>query len=250
MNSTDTEKIARDLTVFVSEDYKLFKLMKGNRFVSKLKVDKLVRSINKGLNILKYCPILVNKKFEIIDGQHRFQACKQLRQPVYYIKVNDFELREVAEMNSNSDKWKPKDFLNCYINLGNEHYKYLANYIELQNMPLNVAVSLLMGGGVSEGGRFVDQFKDGSFQVIHKEFAQTVANHLRSFSPLFGKANSRNFISAIITLIKSQTYDHVKMMEKANKHKDRFVEKETRKEYLVMLEDIFNVNAQTRKRIY
>ena len=37
-------------------------------------------------------PILVNEKMEVIDGQHRLQAQKELNLPTYYIKNKGYDL--------------------------------------------------------------------------------------------------------------------------------------------------------------
>ena len=61
-----------------TNNYDIFKNMLGNRELKDKNYKKLMRSINEKQLII---PILVNEKFEIIDGQHRFSACKSLGKP-------------------------------------------------------------------------------------------------------------------------------------------------------------------------
>lgn len=70
-----------------TNDYNLFKSLKGNRNVNKLHVQRLKESF-KGDYLMS--PIIVNQNYEIIDGQHRFNAAKDLSLPVNFIICNDY----------------------------------------------------------------------------------------------------------------------------------------------------------------
>ena len=55
--------------------HSIFKTQKGNRPINKNHLDRLILSMKKKYLI---SPILVNEKMEVIDGQHRLQAQKEL----------------------------------------------------------------------------------------------------------------------------------------------------------------------------
>lgn len=59
-----------------TNNYDMFKRLEGNRFVDPKKVNKLKKSINEVGYISN--PIIVNEKMEVIDGQHRLEALKEL----------------------------------------------------------------------------------------------------------------------------------------------------------------------------
>jgi len=67
-----------------TKDYDLFKMINYNREVMKPRIDKIVESIKEYGFIL---PILVNKEFMIVDGQHRFEAAKKAGSEVSYIQL-------------------------------------------------------------------------------------------------------------------------------------------------------------------
>jgi hypothetical protein len=67
-----------------TRDYSLFTLLHGNRKLQKNHVNKITMSIDQK-NLMDVSPIVVNEKYEIIDGQHRFMACHNLGIPVTYI---------------------------------------------------------------------------------------------------------------------------------------------------------------------
>ncbi len=66
-------------TIKVTKNYEQFSYVKGNRSIDPLHLDKLSKAMAK-----EYVPvpIIVNSNFEILDGQHRFEAVKKLKKPV------------------------------------------------------------------------------------------------------------------------------------------------------------------------
>lgn len=72
------------MKILKTTDYGLFKIAKFNRSINKGNVERLVE-LNKTENNFNLFPIVVDKDFTVIDGQHRLEACKKLKAPVYYI---------------------------------------------------------------------------------------------------------------------------------------------------------------------
>lgn len=71
--------------VFMTDDLTKFKVLDGNRKIKESHRQELIASIDKHGFIMN--PIIVNENFEVIDGQTRLAACKELGVPVYYIVV-------------------------------------------------------------------------------------------------------------------------------------------------------------------
>ena len=94
----------------VSKDYNKFKFVSGNRPVDDRHVNKLVHSMKQHFIPT---PIIVNSKNEIVDGQHRYLACKKLGLDVYYYK-NDIKLDGLRTINQNMKNWTLDDFLESY----------------------------------------------------------------------------------------------------------------------------------------
>jgi len=110
-----------------TKNYDQFKILKGNRTVNMLHVEKLKISFGR-----KYLlsPIIVNENFEIIDGQHRFVAAKELGLPVYYIAIGGYSLMDIQIYNTNASNWKKKDFLNMYCDLGRPAYVQFKKFMD------------------------------------------------------------------------------------------------------------------------
>ena len=62
--------------ITVTNEYNQFRFVKGNRPLNDLHLSRLRRSMKE--NFLPI-PIIVNERMEIVDGQHRFTICKELR---------------------------------------------------------------------------------------------------------------------------------------------------------------------------
>lgn len=111
--------------IFVSKDYDKFKTLGGNRFVDHSA--KIVESIKNIGQLI--APIIVNEKFEIIDGQNRFEAYKKLELPVYYVIAEGYGINECVAMNSVSKNWTTDDYINSYSELGHWDYQILKDFI-------------------------------------------------------------------------------------------------------------------------
>lgn len=65
-----TVKVENDTEVKMTKDYMRFKRIKGNRKLYPGHVEYLRQVLLDKPDMLSYNPILVNERFEIIDGQH------------------------------------------------------------------------------------------------------------------------------------------------------------------------------------
>ena len=62
-------------------DYDRFTFIEGNRDICHLHLNRLIQSMQEKCIPV---PILVNEKYEIVDGQHRWSAVKHLGLTLYY----------------------------------------------------------------------------------------------------------------------------------------------------------------------
>lgn len=104
-------------TVYQTSDYTLFKKMKGNRPVSKN--NTLKRELQE---MGQLSPIVVNGRYEVIDGQHRLGTLKELGLPVNFVIAQTTSPRTVISMNSAQKNWKDADYLAFFVANGNSEY--------------------------------------------------------------------------------------------------------------------------------
>lgn len=234
--------------ILCTDNYDIFRFLKGNRDLNQLKIKRIIESVEKGLDLFRYCPIMVNKDGYVIDGQHRFFVCKKLSLPVYYVTVPNFTLRQVAEMNQNASKWTDKDFLNCYIDIGNKHYVFLKEFAEKYQVSLGIAISILYEGRVNV--KCLDDFRDGLFKVEYEKTATKLMDHALLYKDYCQSYVSRNFLQALDKLLASKDYNSSEMLEKLRIHNLVIENKQSAKEILNHMEDLFNYHNSKRKRIY
>jgi hypothetical protein len=111
--------------VHTTTDYFLFKPIDGNRNKNLLHINRLKKSMNQ--NYL-FTVIIVNEKYEIIDGQHRFEVIQELQLPLHYIICSGYGLTEVHILNANSKTWNADDYLEGYCKLGYKDYLIFADF--------------------------------------------------------------------------------------------------------------------------
>lgn len=112
-----------------TSDYSKFKFIDANRKVSKTHVTRLVATLKLFPKQIEWTPILVNEKFQIADGQHRFTALKELKLPIYYMLVRGLTIEDARRLNAGAKPWSPMDFAECFCQLGKDAYCF---YVKLK----------------------------------------------------------------------------------------------------------------------
>lgn len=111
-----------------TRQYDVFKKLEGNRDVD----EKRVRRIKESIKNVGYVtsPIIVNEKMEVIDGQGRLEALRQLDLPVEYIVSNGVGIKECIAMNINQTNWSHMDYIKSYAKRGVKSYELLLDLIK------------------------------------------------------------------------------------------------------------------------
>lgn len=251
MNHTESS-----VKIFFTREYGTFRIINGNRQLSEAKIKRIRKDINSGLDVLKYCPIIVVEKgghLDIIDGQHRFYVAKQLGSHVWYIIADELTLQEIAKINSNTEKWKDADFINCYVQLGNKNYEQLQAFMDETGFPLSISLNLLSyGTAVRNAGLRTEAknaFRGGQYVVKEYEAAMALAREVLKFKSFRGH-NSGHFIEAISRIVSSGKIDLDDIHSKWEENKELLKKQSTAKDYLVALEIIANKGAKIRRVIY
>lgn len=143
-----------EIRIWKSYDYEKFKFFKSNR---PIKANRgLIESISKR-DLTPYKPVLVTNNFEIIDGQHRFYACKAAKKPIYYIFVENGRESDIINLNKDQSKFSPKHFLHHFTVKGNENYVRVTKLINSWPELTLAMVFRVLG----MGGNGMKRFKEG-----------------------------------------------------------------------------------------
>lgn len=154
-----------------TNNYEIFKKLEGNRITDKKRVEKIKKSILKVGYITS--PILVNQNMEIIDGQGRFEALKQLQLPIEYIVQSDIGIKECIAMNVYQTNWKIQDYIKSYADKGMKSYVYLYNLIEKYSKNnINIAQIAVATQGISRFGANI--IRDGEIIITDEEYNNAI----------------------------------------------------------------------------
>lgn len=109
-------------------DYSMFKKLEGNRPVKNIRVRKIIASI-KAVGYIT-SPIIVNEKYEVIDGQGRLEALQELGLPVEYIVHEGIGIEECIAMNINQTNWSLPDYIDSYCQREFDSYLLLRDLMD------------------------------------------------------------------------------------------------------------------------
>lgn len=240
------------MKILTETNYKAFRFLKGNKPVVNAKIKHLIDAVQNGLNLFPFAPIMVNEDMYVIDGQHRLKACEKMKLPVYYVVVPKITLVQIAQLNATATRWKTSDFFNCFIETGNKDYKTLELFQTKYSLSTNVAVQLLMNGGLTEGGTGSETFKEGKFAVRHAEKAEKIMKTVLGYTDVAEEKvlRHRSFIRAIQLLMASAEYQHNEVVEKLKQKRLLVQLKSNHREYIYHIEELYNKGASIRKIIY
>lgn len=217
--------------IFKTYKYDSFKRMEGNRSLNRANLSKLRQSMAEEY---LFDPIKVNEKFEVIDGQHRLAICKELGLPVYFHFTPGYGASEMKRLNTSGVKWNKQNFLESYVENGDDDYIEFESIIKKYDMSIGSLLKIIayLNGGFPK--QIADQFEDGLFELGDKELIVDFLDKLEDFS-FFSCYKTDKFIAAFIKLNQHPNYQHQKMLKKLATHKDKLTKVSTMHEYLSLL---------------
>ena len=224
-----------------TQNYEQFKFINENRKIDNLHVSRLKRVIAEKNKSLLF-PIVVNTKMEIIDGQHRFEALKQLKLPIYYIIDDSFELKDIMTVNTNSKLWNTTDYLEFYI--AQEIIPYIVFKNLMDKYKFNLTEALYIIGDINLHGTH-KLFKEGKLQLKSNKEIEYLCPYFFKLKHIF-KTCSRDLINSILYLkynVKEVNLDLLlKKLEEYKKvhNNDMLYVKSNIYEQTVFFEDVYN----------
>ena len=130
--------------IYVEYDYSRFSYFPTNREIGENK--KMIKRI-KEFDVTSCAPILVDRQYRIMDGQHRFDACKRLGKPIYYIFYDgEYDPETVMiELNTCLKPWRQEEWVQYYYKKG--HPDYVA-FVEMgKKYDLGISNNILLFSG-------------------------------------------------------------------------------------------------------
>lgn len=247
-------KVQSTHKTYITEDYDEFELMPGNRNIDPRHVTSLKNQILKLGNLIDKFPIVVNEKMQVLDGQHRLQALKELGEPVVYEIREGLSIDDVRNINTTHKNWSWRDYAISFSDLGNENYTRLLNLYNYFGYGYSVLMAFA-GGTVDR--RRSSNFYDGSFELKDQNKTFRKLKQLKEYEEIIRPDAQytipRDLALAFNDVMKVEGFDHDRMKHKLEKFgKTRLHIIRGKTEYVRALEEIYNnrVNEAEKVRLF
>lgn len=242
------KKIGQPSKIESTTRYDRFIFKKGNRPVRK-RVVSLISAIEQHNQLAEY-PILVSErndgKLEIADGQHRYEAARALKVPIFFIRSrHPITIEQIAAANQLQKSWSLADWMESWIGRGNEEYRTLKEFSDTFRLPITVGLEII---GRTYGGNSCDSFKQGNFKVTDLAFGQTVGHVLGALRGHLPVADLR-LVRAIVRVLRVRNISIDRLVKKLVSHSSMFERQATWMKYVELIERLYNKNVQTGDRL-
>ena len=225
--------------VMKTNDYSNFSILKGNRSINKAHLSRLKKSIEEESLVV---PIIVNEKYQIIDGQNRYNCWKELEMPIYYMQVDGYGLKQVQRLNSNVRNWSLKDYADSYEALGNKEYRAYKEFRQQYGLGDYESIALLQNQDNGSGKNF-DAFRQGKFKVVNYKLACEKAEKLIQLSDYYDGYKRRSFVFSILHCMKNAQFDFKQLLSKLKYQSSKLVHCTDKEQYLLLLQKIYNYKS-------
>lgn len=174
--------------VLETDEYHIFKRLQGNRTVSKVQLNKLLKSI--GENGYIGSPIVANENHEICDGQARLDACKTLGVPIQYTIKKGIGIDECIALNAYTTNWGLQDYIDMYAELGHPSYTYLKVLLQEYGKYVKLRTIVFATLGITNATALI---KEGRYKCSQSsyEYARNVLRYVKRFTPFLKRAAGR-----------------------------------------------------------
>jgi hypothetical protein len=234
------------MKIHETKDYTRFKLTADNREVIERRVSKLLPSMRQ-YGWLESHPMLVRKsgdKYEILDGQGRFHAAKQLGLSVRFV-VTEKDI-SIPQINEGQSPWSLRDYVGSYAQQGNPGYHFLLKFAERHKLPIGQAAQILRGG-VALSGNANSALRSGSFEPTNVEFAEHVAAIVSALAKANSCGRTANCVNAVSRVLNVKPLNIQQLLERIEKNPELVTPKTTAEGYVEMLELIYNFMSKRQR---
>lgn len=215
-----------------------FKFLDYNRPMNKRHVKELKESIEKN-GYIDTLPIVVDTEGYILDGQHRYVACRELgiTPPHLTMPMNNSKI--IHLINSLQKSWNTLDYIHYYAQLGNPYFIELLRF----SKKFNIAPTLVLLLFKANGGNMLKDIREEKlqFDISAKGIKQTeekLSNVLKIYE-CFGVKSNKLF-KAICKIYNRKNFVTDVCINKINLQREKIYKCQTTKGYIAILENIYN----------
>lgn len=227
--------------ILKTKDYDKFHKFDFNRGINNGLVNRLMESI-KEIGYMPGKPIIVDKKMNIIDGQHRFTACVNLGIEVEYVITDVDPHTAIIKLNADQVNWKMIDYVNSWAQQGVKCYEHLLDFEERRGLGITNSVTILFS--TNHDSSEMQRIKAGyKFQINPK--AETIAAFIAHCKdvPYY---KSSYFIRAVVRLFRLANEEQI---EKVKNGIISLPQQPTAAAYLAAFENLANRGVHSKNRV-
>lgn len=229
-------------TIYETKEYDNFKLLKENREIKKSHVDYFVRELKENGQQI---PLKVNRKNQILEGQHRFTACKILGIPFKFFYENEKVTRKKQLLNLiNLQKgldWSLQNHLDTQCTIGNQVYIAFRQLREKHSeFTLSTVVTLVEGRSMGKS------FREGRLTADRFMVADFLLSSAKTLKPFYKFYSRTTFVMALSQMSKHNDFDMDYFLSKCNTYSNMLVGCNGRDGYKDMIIRIYNFKRKNK----
>ena len=229
----------------------LLKLKKENRKINRQHVEEIKESITKH-GYLACNPIITNAKGEIIDGQHRFIACKELGVEPMILSIKDVNESLMVDLNRTQRSWRMEEFINYYAEMGNPNYKVLRSFIKESTLAVTPCIMILTR--LNPSAIKFEKIKSGNLMVDFDENSEEyneclcIAEQINKIAKYLKLPKGNKVLTdVILSMLKLENFDLFYLVDKVSRYRDELYLCGSFKGYLTLFTRIYNLNKKGAK---
>jgi len=229
----------------------IFKLLTGNRPIDRYHLKKLKESVEKN-NQLNLHPIIVNQNFEVIDGQHRLEAAKQLGFEIFYIKSDSINDEHLIECNVNQKSFDVENYIDYFaIKDKKEEYIILKGMLKASGLKPKALLTLILG---VVSTNILEFLKTGKFKFPALQDPKIILDFYYDFIAYakdkrlkpFSMFTNHNFTRSLRWLYMTQGFEKEILFKKLDLRWFDLKPQRTSEEWYKLLVDIYNFKNHNR----
>ena len=236
--------------VYSTSDYSVFKKLDGNRGIMEKRKNLLIRSIQERGWIRN--PIVVNENMEVIDGQGRLEALRELGMPVEYVIARGATLSDCIALNVKQTNWTNTDYVKSYAEMGYEDYKILLSHYGVHHHLPDTCVNTIVSKDSGDCGTITTGMKEGNFKVFDKETVNERLEFADRCVEILGKGYGRLrqwcYVFKFVWYCKKINTEL--FMDRLLRNKHLVTPCVTTKQMLECLELIYNYGCKRENKVY
>ena len=226
-----------------SKEYNRFTYYNSNRELNERHVKKLIISI-KMVGLLE--EITVNEQWQIIDGQHRFEALKRLDMPISAKIRYGASESDIIPVNIVRRGWSISDYIRHYSSKG------LIDYVKLEEVMNNNESKLGANTLVDiycETYYRAPTLREGKYLFNREKGEQMrdIISKIEPYMPLY--SHTAKFVKALTQVVKNnKNFNTKRLVSQIQKHKLNVYPNVT--DTAKSIVEVYNIRLNDKNRIF